>query len=278
MNDVSEAGLQKGITDERVRLRFEIDDPVELVEVAAAFGSLSRQYQKVLRQYPSADLNSDEVKLYLTKIETNCILADLGAYAQSALPVIAVMDWHNTFVDFVNRLDSYIKFFRGDAPNGDVKDPSRADCEDLKNILEVVAGKRKGSLHLEVRTSETESSLVYSYTDQETSDALLGVKKQIAESDLVTRAQYEKVLLWFPQLNFEEHKAGGKSSHDKGVIETIHPKQLPVFWLSELDAIKVKSQTVNPSKVSYIVDVNVETKQNIPRAYRVVRLHEIVDD
>jgi hypothetical protein len=70
MRKMSEAGLERGITNERVRLRFEIDDPVELIEVASAFGSLSRQYQKVLRQYSSADLNNDEVKLYLTKIET----------------------------------------------------------------------------------------------------------------------------------------------------------------------------------------------------------------
>jgi hypothetical protein len=207
----------------------------------------------------------------------------LGAYAQAALPLVAAVDWHNTFVDFVERLNSYIKFFADEQDEanegvGVEKYPSRSDCDDLKNILEVVAGKRKGSLHLEVKRSEMESSLIYSYTDQETSNALEGVKKKISEADLISRAQHEKVLLWFPQLNFEEHKVSGKSSHDKGVIEAIYPKQLPVFWLSELDAIKVKSQSGNPSKVSYIVDVNVETKQQIPRAYRVVKLHEIVDD
>jgi hypothetical protein len=274
---MSELGLQRGITPERVRIGFEIDDPVELLEVAAAFGAFSRQYQKVLRQYPEAELHDEEVRLYLTKIETNCIMADLGGYAMAALPVVNAMDWHNIFVEFINRLNTYIRFFQGLTTGVGGKEPTKSDCEDFKDILEVVANKRKGSLSLSVNITPETSSLQYTYNEEETQTALEGVRKRIAESETITRAQHEKVLLWLPQLNFEEHKSGGRTS-DKGLIESISSRQLPIFWLSELDSIRIKSQEGNPSKVSYIVDVNVETKQQIPRAYRVVRLHEIVQD
>ena len=61
-----------------------------------------------------------------------------------------------------------------------------------------------------------------------------------------------------------------------GIIETIYPKELPVFWLSVMDAKKVKGQKASPFKVNYVVDVNVQTVSGVPTAYRILHLHHIL--
>lgn len=45
-----------------------------------------------------------------------------------------------------------------------------------------------------------------------------------------------------------------------------------------MDQMRVKNDPRNPLKLSLIVDVNVEKKHGEPKAYRVVRLHDILDD
>jgi hypothetical protein len=79
-----------------------------------------------------------------------------------------------------------------------------------------------------------------------------------------------------PQMHETKIKKTGKSSPDMGKIESIYPKELPVFWLSEMDARRVKSQKNSPFGTNYVVDVNVQRVGGVPRIYRVLRLIDIL--
>lgn len=272
---MSEHGLARGISSERITIKFDVDDPIDLLELAAAFAGISKQYLKHLKRTSTLEsLDEAEVKLYVTSIKSNCITTELGPWAAAAFQTVQMIDWHNNLYDFVKIMHTYIQYFAGKANSVFGNQAKISDCREFKDILETVAGKRTGELTLEVKGPQG-SSLRYHYQSTETAAALAGVQKKIAELELKEAAEHQAVLMYLPQLNTDEHKSGGRTA-DRGVIESICSRPLPVYWLSELDSQKVKSQETNPHKVSYIVDVNVETKQQVPKAYRVVRLIEIL--
>ena len=91
-------------------------------------------------------------------------------------------------------------------------------------------------------------------------------------------ADYKMVLMHMPQMHQRKTKKDGKTSPDLGIIESIFPKELPVFWLSDMDAQRVKGQTESPFKLNYVVDVNVQTVAGAPRAYRILKLRDILPE
>jgi hypothetical protein len=50
------------------------------------------------------------------------------------------------------------------------------------------------------------------------------------------------------------------------------------LWLSEMDQAKVKNYSGNIFKCTLVVDANVATVHGEPKAFRIVRLHEIMSD
>ena len=59
----------------RMRLHFDVHEPIELVEMTLAFQGLGYEYQSFIKQYKSNEADNShnsEVKLYITKIETDC--------------------------------------------------------------------------------------------------------------------------------------------------------------------------------------------------------------
>jgi len=65
--------------------------------------------------------------------------------------------------------------------------------------------------------------------------------------------------------------------------QAIYEKPLPVYFISDLDQQKIRfiihDEKRNPLKVSFNVDVNVEKdRNNTPKFYRIVNVHEIYTD
>ena len=277
------------ISDSRIQLQFDVEKPVDLVDLTMAFQSFNRQYAKFIASYLSEkdveNIDEDSVRLFVTRIESNCILAELGWVDPHGLfpGVLVMMDNVNTIREFLKNISFYLDYFRGaigEIPEN--KQLGKRDCEDFKNLLAPVVKAGKGSLKYKELKYDKEgkpSTLTeVEYVTDEAVKATQGVTRRIELLEKTTAADHEKVLLSLVSVQEKILKPESKRTHDYGTIESICPKPLAVYWLSEVDQMKVKGYDGNPFKCSFVVDVNVETKHDEPRAYRVVKLHDILPD
>lgn len=264
------------------------------MELTLSFGSLARQYKKYLTEKArehGQKINDADVKLFITKIENNCILAELAGATDILGSLFSLMDYSNAFIEFTKNLNNAIVYFQGLVKKEKI-DPalipySKRQCEDLENFLNVVAKNKGGKLGIAVAEYTKDSDKVkyhvkFSFTSEEAFEAQKGTMLAQRALEYKSDADYKNVLMYFHQTNIEDPKQDGRTG-DRATIKSVSDKPLPVYFISDLDNDKVKSfkddPSLNPFKASYRVDVNVETDRNdIPKFYRVLRLHEIIPD
>lgn len=278
----------------RMRLHFNVHDPIELIEMTLAFQGLGHEYQSYLKsRFAELDpkSNAAEVKLYITRIESNCILAEL-APALPMLGVIApVLADINTVHDFVQNTAKAIRWLiritkkRGVTP--DEIPYSKRRITNLRDVVRLVAKNHNSNLGLaairfEETTGQDHAVLEMSFNDSDCHRAEQGAALALAALDVREKADKEKVLMYFYQTNIEDPKAGGRTG-DKAVISSISQEPLSVYIIPETDQQKVRyvldDKSHNPLHTGFVVDVNIENdRQGRPRIYRVVRVHDVVYD
>lgn len=281
------------VSDSRIILHFDIHEPIELTELTLSFGSLAKQYRKYLtdelRTQGKKVKDINDIKLYITKIENNCILAELAGAVDVLGTLVSVANYTEIFVNFIENVNKSINFFRC-LTNREVKtiradeiEYSKKQCEDLAQFLQVASKKGKLGLSVAEYKSETDEKKIhikYEYKNDEVFEAQKGAL--LAQSILEEKsdADYKDVLMYFHQTNIDKSKAEGKTA-ERAFIKAITNKDLPVFIISDIDRDRVMGlkddPKMNPFKASYRVDVNVETdRNNIPKFYRVLSIKEII--
>lgn len=278
----------------RMRLHFNVHEPVELVEMTLAFQGLGYEYQSFLKEQAAlnkSNENTSDVKLYITKIESNCILAELAP----ALPMLGalapIVSDVNTVVDFIRKTSDTINWLI------DIANRKKLSIEDvphskkkLNNIKDIVklVGKNKDSslglraIKFEEVTGEDKSLLEINFTDDECKKAEAGAYKALKALEMTEKADKEKVLMYFYQTNIDDPKSGGRTG-DKAFINSIWKEPLSVFILSEMDQQKIRhvldDKDHNPLQTGFVVDVNIENdRKGSPRIYRVLRVHDVLYD
>ncbi len=278
----------------RMRIHFNVHEPVELVEMTLAFQGLGFEYQAFLKRRllkQESKENTSNVKLYVTRIETNCILAELAPALPMLGSLMPVLSDVNTVHDFVQNMAKSIRWLKELANRDSVsaKDVTRSKrhLQHVRDMVQLV-GKGRGSelglatIRYEASSGQDRVLLEATFTDEECRQAAQGATRALAALEHREKADFEKVLMYFYQTNIEDPKALGKTG-DKAVITHISPEPLNVYIIPETDRSRVRhvldDKTHNPLHTGFVVDVNVEkSPKGKPRIYRVVRLHEIVYD
>ena len=283
------------VSDARIMLHFDIHEPIELTELTISFGSIAKQYRKYLaeqlRQQGKKVKDINDIKLYITKIENNCILAELAGATCILGSLVATMKYTDIFVNFVENINKAINYFRSLAKKDINKIDSnkipysKQQCRDIQDFLQVSANANKGKLSLSVAefTKEERGKKIYvrhEYKSDEVFEAQKGAILAQNKLEHKGEADYKDVLMYFQQTNTDKSKAEGRTA-EKAFIKSIYKKELPVYIISDLDKDRVMGlkddPTMNPFKASYRVDVNVETdRNNIPKFYRVLAIKEII--
>lgn len=270
----------------RIRLHIDIEEAIDIVDLSNALLALNKQYNKYLKssaKTASESLNPEDAHLFLTKIENKCIEAEIAGATTTFLgAAMPLLKYHNTFRGFIDYFTGYIKCF---ASRTFEKEPSKSDCTDYSSFLEAASKARKGAIDMELveydqDTGEKKTELRYQFASDEVvkarQNALLLAEKGKEEESSDLKFQ----TLYFPQINANEstpHIEGARS-HDRGIVQNVTKKALPVFWASEMDSTRVKSYAGNPFKAAFIVDVNIGYKGDNPTHYTIVNLHDIIED
>ena len=275
------------ISESRVQIQFDVDKPVDLVELTLAFGALNRQYRKFVKAFvQEKDIeipDEDSIRLFVTKIESNCIIAELGWVDPGTLfaGIILLMDNYNTVHEFLKKIREGIDYVSGKVVVGMKKELGKKDCEDFRDLL-IPAFNGAGLLGFKELKYDAKGNVrtvsEMAYVSEDVAKALAGANKKIEELESVEDADHQKVLMYLQSIEKKIGKPEAKRTHDYGVIESISKKVLRVVWLSEMDQAKVKEYRGSHFRCSFLVDANIETVRGEPKAIRVVRLHEIIPD
>lgn len=290
--------MEPKMSDARVQLHLNIHEPIELIDLTKSFQAFAFQYKKYLIDEAKAQnkkVDDTAVKLYITKIESNCILAELGGAIQILGMLFPLMNSTNVFIQFVQNVDKAISWCKDISENqsGNIDIDSipytKGELDRVAELTKIASECNGGELGLDViEYSEHETDkekkvhLSIKYSSEEAHQARKGALIAINELGKTDDADYKKMLMYFHQTNIENPKASGKTG-DRAIIKSIHEKDLPVYFISELDQQKIRfiihDEKCNPLKISFNVDVNVEKDRNDkPKFYRIVSVNEIYRD
>jgi hypothetical protein len=284
----------EGFGDARLEIAFEVDQPVELVQLTLALQGIARDYRRFANEDirgRGGKVSDEDIKLYVTTVRSGSIIAELA----SAVPVMGaflpLVDVNPLFSGYVQFFGATIDYFRALAGRVGLKaedlETNKATAQIVQDVMAVAAGHKGGALRISAKVASksakgSEIVAEIKITSEEAAQAQRGA--MIAQKVLDYRgdADFKNVLLYFQRTSTEASKGDGRTD-DKAIINSISPKALPVHFASEIDAARVNDMKQdprqNPFKAAFRVDVNVETdRHKIPRFYRVLHIHEVIFD
>lgn len=278
----------------RIRLHLNVSEPVELVEMTLAFQGFGFEYQDYIKSHAKQNGgigNASDVKLYITKIESNCILAELAPALGFLNKLAPVFSDINTIAEFIGHTKASIDWLIGLSQKDDLSKEditeSKRKINNMKHVVGLVGKNKDANLGLHVLKYEETSGedkvvLEVTFSSAECKQAEQGALRALEVLDNKDAADKEKVLMYFYQTNTDDPKTSGRTG-DKAVIESISKEPLSVYVIPELAQQKIRyvldDKTHNPLHTGFVVDVNVEKdRKGRPKIYRVMRLHDVVHD
>jgi hypothetical protein len=265
-----------------IRLKLDIDEPVEIGDFVAAFVAVSAQYDRYLtRDHPQG---SGGAKLFVREVRVGCIEADLVPWLIGGglfTGTIAAMTAANTVHDFVEKWGGTLQRLgkrKGERLAGATK-------SDLQTIMQQVAavaaipGSRLELSAIVTKDGIQETTAIKVLTSNEARVAADNATQQRLEMEQTTEADHKRVLLRFTRADTKRGRVG-KKAVEQAIIETISPKELAVIYASDLAEQRIRHEIVERDSVfwkGFVVDVNVEFSRGKPVAYRVMHVHDVID-
>lgn len=277
----------------RLRLHFNVHQPIELLEMTFAFQGLGSEYHRYLKESNTDDAapkNASDVKLYITKIESNCILAEIAPALPLLGQITPIFANANTVSDFIVNTKKSISWLKRVAKKKSIAPDevihSKQTLQSLRSIVGLVGKNKNGELKMAaVKYKEVAGdsvSLEVTFSSDECQQASIGASVAIAALEQRERADKEGVLMYLYQANKDDPKKSGQTGN-KALIASIHSRPLKVYIITETDRQKIRhvldDKAHNPLHTGFLVDVNVERDPvGKPKLYRVLRVHDVIYD
>jgi hypothetical protein len=230
--------------------------------------SFGEQYKRFALSQPHVKLPS-EARLYVEEIREGSIITKLVDFAQLSLPLVADM---NTLMQFAKHLKGLYDVFLGKSKDDKNLSLEKSDLIQLSKIVNPVA-KDNGS---QINISNVYHGDV-SYTinlDSVSSNAIQNDIARRINSTIEPKSNiHQKVVIkWYQTKNDPTAQTG-----DKGIIESIYPRPVKVVFSNEESKVFLLQEKLNIFLHGFIVDVRVETLDNIPVLYNILNLYGTVE-
>lgn len=265
-----------------IRLKLDIDEPVEIGDFVAAFLAISTQYDRYLSStQPKA---SGGAKLFVREVRVGCIEADLVPWLVGGgllTTAIAGMAAANTVHDFVEKWGGTLKRLgrgKGERLEGATKSELQTIMQQVAAVAAIPGSKLELSAMITSNGVE-EATAVRVVTSNEARQAADNAAQQRLEMEQTSDADHKRVLLRFTRTDTKRGKVG-KRAVEQAVVESVSPKERAVIYASDLAEQRIRHEIIERESVywkGFIVDVNVEYSQGKPVAYRVLHVHDVID-
>lgn len=265
--------------------------PIEINDLTESFSALARYYE---RHYRPEGTKEPVPKLYVTRIETGSVIAEIVPYATILGALVVTMDTSLIVSEFIRRLSTGIKAFSDPRPKEVLaadETPSRQDAADIQAFVRPLTGKSGARLSLkharmEKRDGKKLTIVEYDFDETQLNRASVNIDHALSgdfglintheiadkSSSVIT-----EVMLFFEQASKKPGKESGRTV-DKGVIPDVSDKSLPVYFRKSFQNLKEKmvKGEVNPLTNAFIVDVHVQRMNGDAKAYIVTEVHGVV--
>lgn len=255
-----------------VKLAIEIKNknPVELADYAHSMMSLGIEYNRQLGSGTYA-VSPDDVKLYVKEVRSGSIITELVAAA--APYTIPFAEHSGTILEYAKHLKGWIEWLTG--RNG--QPPAEIDKTTLQNIhsiVEPIAKDNGSQLNIGAINITGEVTLNLTVSSLDANAIQNSVRRHIeAMKEPATGIHEQVVMYWAQARNQTDNKSG-----DKARIESIHKGDVKVRFANDKLKETMLHATPFPFSRSFVVDVAVETREGRPVLYKVLELHETIDN
>ncbi len=273
---------------DRIVLRLDAGGPIEVGDLTSSFAALARLYERHYRPH-----GEPAPKLYITKLETGSIIAEITPLIVLLGAAIVAMDNSLIVTDFTRRIVKAIKVFSNPAEAkipGPL--PSKEDAAEIREFVRPLAGKRGASLGIKharyIRDDrETRTIAEYVFDETELNRATINIEGTLSEPDQPPSVapslsgdgnMASEVVLVFEQASRKPGRESGRTG-DKGIISEISPKSLPVYFRKSVQGLKeqmIKGDENPLSNVAFIVDAYVFRINGEPKSYIITAVYNSI--
>jgi hypothetical protein len=268
---------------DRLILYLEPRGPVEVTELTGSLAALARMYQRHYRTDPE----DGAPKLYVTRLESGSVLAEIAPYAALMGQIYPFVDQAVTIADFSKRVVEALKGFAG-ITIASSPGPSREDTADLRAFVGVLTGKRGAQLKItharyRKRDGDKETEMEFAFDENAINRAALNMDRQLdtlptPDTDRTTQ-HLNEVFLYFERASRSPGKERGKAT-DWAFVPDASEKPLPTYFKNSVRGnikdMMVRSDVNALGDVGFIVDVAVQKVDGEPKVYIVTDLHHTV--
>lgn len=263
-----------------IRVRLDVDQPIELSEFVGAFTAVAAEYDRFVRG-AAPDRNPDAT-LFVKEVRAGSIEADLVPWLiAGGGGLLAAMTAANTVHEFVERygarLAAYVK------PGGRVASISKSELRDFSEQVAAIASTPGSALEIaaiQVDDGQTTVKAAFRFDTTQAREIQQRVEEHRQEIEHKSGVDHERMLMVFTRSDVRTPPVG-KSTGELVKIERLSERNLPLIYASELaeSAIKheIREAEDNVFKKGFVVDVNVEMRRGKPAAYKVTNLHQVID-
>lgn len=263
------------MSQDSITIRVSHEADIGLEKLTLGLMSFASQYQRFIREkYPQAE--DHESDLLVHSVTEGSIFVELFGALQ---PLFQGMDNYLIFRDFVHHFG--IKFSALQVPGGRIDETSVKELKELSHIAELATAAGSSAdleaLEYQSETKGRKSAAKLTFRPKEARTVLENAQDQIREISGGTSDRHDGVLMRLHQTNLDQPSAD-RSSGEKGIIEAIsdHPRRL--VYANDLSGQRIKgawSEGQSPYELGFTVDVDVQTVNGKPRAYRITAVHDV---
>lgn len=290
-------------SSDRMVVKLDPGAPIELTDLTGSFAALARIYE---RHYRPTRTHDDAPKLYVTRLESGSVIAEIVPYVQILGAMVATMDGGITISDFTRRLWAGIKTFSNpdSLPEGakpPIHTPSSEDASDIREFMKPLAGKKGAVLsikHARIEHVDGDRHTVAEYTfdEVEINRASINIDQALSAGVIVPQIAIQEatdedtdkeigghitkeVMLFIEQASRKPGKERGRTG-DRGIIPDISAKSLPVYFRKSFQNLKDQmiKGAINPlTNYAFVVDVHVQRLKGKPKAYMITNIHDTIE-
>ncbi len=254
-----------------IKLLVEIKNtaPIELSDLTSSLAALNSQYSLYVKQHLEQNICND-TRLYVKEVRNGSAIFELVNIVSAT--VLPFMENANTLIGFVGYIRDVFKFFLN---KSDTKpELTTGDCRDLMHLVNPIVADN--GAHIKIGTYVNGNATIIVQADNTEANTIQNGLRRENERLSITEqtAVYCKVVMTWSQTNSDM----SNNTKNRGVIDAIFKdKSLKVLFDDDDTKREMLYGSENPLTTAYVVDVKVETSQDRPVAYRVMKLHEKFD-
>lgn len=253
----------------KLEVKFSNVNPVILTDLTISLLAISQQYQKFIETQTN-ESHQAGTELYIKEVKSGSIIVELVA---QALPVIPLLWQGGSLVEWASQLGQTYAWLLGKSENPP-QDYSKQDLKQLNSIIEPVAKDSGSQLNITVNDQAQVNIYQYTINSEQANAAQNKIYRELEMLDTPDDNLLRKMVMYWSQAKFVDESNRG----DKAIIESI--TKTPIKVIFENAAVKQAmlagdSRFNKPwQKLAYIVDVKVQTIQDIPKLYTIINFHD----